>query len=410
MTTPALGSSQITVVRRRLSELTLDPANARKHGTRNLEAIRSSLMRFGQVEPVVVQRSSGRVIGGNARVEVLRELGVEEADVVELDVDDLNATALGIALNRTSELAEWDEPVLAQLLTALEADPDFDHLVTGFSDAEIARLQRDAAVVEDDAPDLPEEAVSRPGDIWVLGDHALAVADCTDRDAVLALMEGRRAACMWTDPPYGVEYVGGTRDALSIQNDTRDALPMLLRGAFSVANEILEPGAPFYIAHPTGPLAYEFETAIREVGWRHHQTLAWVKDALVLGHSDYHLRHEGILYGWTPGAGRSGRGRHEGTRWFGSDAETSVFEIPRPRRSEMHPTMKPVDLVARCLKNSTKRGDLVFEPFSGSGSTLVACQQLGRVCRAVEIDPRYADVTVRRWESLTGLTAVRRPA
>jgi site-specific DNA-methyltransferase (adenine-specific) len=212
---------------------------------------------------------------------------------------------------------------------------------------------------------------------------------------------------MWSDPPYGIEYRGGTKDALTIQNDTAADLPALLRGAFAVANDVLEPGAPFYIAHPAGPLALEFLLAVRDVGWRVHEGLVWVKDSLVLGHADWHFRHEPILYGWTKGPGRSGRGRHEGSRWYGDNAQDSVLEVPRPKRSEEHPTMKPVALIARCLVNSTPHGGLVFEPFGGCGSTVVAAHQLGRVCYALDIDPRYVDVAVRRLEAFSGLRAER---
>ncbi len=180
---------------------------------------------------------------------------------------------------------------------------------------------------------------------------------------------------------------------------------MLLRDSFLRASDVLAPGAPFYIAHPAGALSLVFQQALVDVGWRHHQTLVWVKDSLVLGHSDHHFRHEPILYGWTPGPGRSGRGAHDGSRWYGDDSQTTVLEVPRPKRSADHPTSKPVELVARCLRNSTRRGDIVYEPFAGSGSTLIACEQLGRVCLAVEIDARYADVIVRRWETLTGKKA-----
>jgi DNA modification methylase len=395
-----------------IGELTPDPQNSREHDAKNLAAIEASLRQFGQHRAAVAQlRPDGTKVVrvGNGMLEAARKIGWSHVAALSIEESDERAAARAVADNRAGELAAWN---LEQLAATIDGLPDDLVASIGFSSAEIDRLLGPAPALAgaDDAPDLPSEPTSRPGDTWVCGAHRLLCADATDAVAVARVMEGQRAAAMWSDPPFGVEYVGGTKEALTIQNDTAEGLPALLRNAFAVANGVLEPGAPFYIAHPTGPLAFEFESALRHVGWRHHETLVWVKDALVLGHSDYHLRHEGILYGWTAGPGRSGRGSHAGSRWYGDNAQTSVFEIPRPKRSEAHPTMKPVELVARCLANSTKRGDLVFEPFSGSGSTLLACEQLGRSCRAVEIDGRYVDVAVQRWESVTGRKAERRPA
>jgi DNA modification methylase len=220
-------------------------------------------------------------------------------------------------------------------------------------------------------------------------------------------MHGDRAVCLWTDPPYGVAYTGGTKDALTIANDTADGLEGLLGAALGNAEHCLAPGASFYIAHPAGPLTLTFQQVVATLGWRLRQTLVWVKDSLVLGHADYHYRHEPILYGFLPGPGRKGRGS---AGWYGDDRQTTVFEIPRPKRSEQHPTMKPVALISAMLANSTKRNDLVLDPFAGSGSTLLACEELGRTARVLELDPRYCDVIVNRWEQATGNTAERIPA
>lgn len=395
---------------RPIASLREDPRNARRHGDRNLKAIAASLVEFQQQKPVIAL-ADGTVIAGNGTLRAALSLGWTELAVVTFQ-DEAKARAYALADNQTALLATWDDDELRATLEELSGGDAAVFAATGFSDREIERLLASSDVLAgaDDVPEVPETPVSRRGDLWLLGPHRLACADSTSRDDVARLMDGKRAAAMWTDAPYGVEYVGGTKDALTIQNDTAEGLPALLRGAFAVANEVLEPGAPYYVAHPAGPLSLDFQLAVREIGWRHHQTLSWVKDALVLGHSDYHFRHEPILYGWTPGPGRSGRGNHAGSRWYGDDAQTTVLEVPRPRRSEEHPTMKPVELVAICLRNSTKTGDLVYEPFCGSGSTLIACEQLGRVCYAAEIDPRYTDVTVRRWEAITGETAERRPA
>jgi DNA modification methylase len=209
-----------------------------------------------------------------------------------------------------------------------------------------------------------------------------------------------------------VDYVGKTAAALTIANDQADGLDGLLRSALGCAQRVLQPDAPFYIAHPAGPLSLLFQQIVTELGWTLRQTLVWVKDSLVLGHSDYHYRHEPILYGFLPSiegtpSGRRGRG---GQFWYGDDSQTTVFEIPKPNRSAEHPTMKPVALIEAMLRNSTTRNDLVLDPFAGSGSTLLACEVPGRQARLVELDPRYCDVIVRRWEQVTGKTAERLPS
>ena len=198
---------------------------------------------------------------------------------------------------------------------------------------------------------------------------------------------------MWSDPPYGVLYTGKTKDALTIENDDAAGLPGLLSAAFGTADEVLAEGAPIYIAHPPGALSVVFGQCFLGVGWHLHETLVWVKNSMVLGHSDYHYKHEPILYGWK-GANR---------RWYAGRDQVSVFEVDRPSRSEEHPTMKPVDLIIAHLQNSTRRGDLVLEPFAGSGSTIIACESLSRCARAVEIEPRYAAVCLKRWADMTGI-------
>lgn len=237
--------------------------------------------------------------------------------------------------------------------------------------------------------------------------HALLCGDATSSSDVAQLMAaggGERADAMWTDPPYGVSYVGKTKRALTIQNDGAGDLEGLLTDAFAAADsEALADGAALYVAGPSGPQGIVFINVFN-AQWRLRQMLAWVKDSMVMGHSDYHYRHELILYAFKPGEGRLGRG---GAGWYGPNNATSVFEIPRPKRSEEHPTMKPVALVAAMLENSSAAGDVVYEPFCGSGTTLIASERLDRRCRALELDPRYCDVILRRWETETERTAVR---
>jgi len=230
--------------------------------------------------------------------------------------------------------------------------------------------------------------------------------DSTDPVMVGILMNGQKADMMWTDPPYGVSYVGKTKDALTIDNDGGDNLYELLLSVFQRAVEYLKPGSPWYIAHPPGKNSITFGNAILEADLQFHETLIWVKDQMVLGHSDYHLKHEPIYYGWTKGPGRSGRGNHEGSRWYGNNSQVSIFNVDKPKRSESHPTMKPIQLIVQHLLNSSKKNDIVFEPFSGSGSTLIAAESLSRRCYAMELDPKYVEVAIERWESATGNKAV----
>jgi DNA modification methylase len=205
---------------------------------------------------------------------------------------------------------------------------------------------------------------------------------------------------LWTDPPYGVSYVGKSKRALTIKNDGPEGLTPLLIGALREADAGMASGARYYLAAPAGPRETEFRLALKEVGWVIHQGLVWVKDSMVLGHSDYHYKHEPLLYGWKPGEGRVGRGNHNGTRWYGDHSQTSVFEIPRPKQSEEHPTMKPTMLVEACLLNSSKKGDVVIDAFGGSGTTLIACERLERRCAMIELDPAYVDVIRRRYAAL----------
>lgn len=338
---------------------------------------------------------------GNHTLDAAISEAWETIDVVIVDVDDDQARRIVLADNRTSDLGTYDDALLADLLSDAG-----DLFGTGFTNIDLDHLIASTAppveVDEDDAPALPEDPVTQEGDVWVLGKHRLVCGDSTSEDAWAALMGEEVADAMWTDPPYGVEYVGKTKDALTIQNDGAAGLSSLLAGSFTQAAAHLKPGAPFYIAHADSE-RITFETQAREAGLQVRQNLVWVKNSLVMGRSDYHYKHEPILYGFREGGdGRLGRG---GKRWFGDNAQTTVLEFDRPTRSAEHPTMKPVALVEYCLNNSMPRRGIVLEPFGGSGSTLIASEQTGRAARVIELDPRFCDVIVRRWEKLTGLTA-----
>jgi len=233
----------------------------------------------------------------------------------------------------------------------------------------------------------------------VLGAHKVMCGDSTSPTDVKRLMDGGLADMVWTDPPYGVSYVGKTSDTLTIDNDGAEGLDELLSGAFDSVLASVKPGRPVYVAAPAGPQGVPFANALLARGL-FRQRLCWVKNVLVLGHSDYHYRHEDIYLGYTPGGtGRRGRG---GEGWYGDNSQTSVLEFDKPSRNREHPTMKPVELVAYCLGNSSKKGQVVLDLFGGSGTTLVAAHTTGRVARLMEMDPKYVDVICRRYPELNG--------
>jgi DNA modification methylase len=333
--------------------------------------------------------------------------------VVYVDLDEAGERSLNLALNRIH--GEWDEDLLAKVLEEIQSSGG-DLTLTGFEDSEIAKILAEMTATRtgftepDDVPALLDDPVTERGEIVKLGRHRMLCGDATNGNMVDRLMVNpdtgvtELADCMWTDPPYGVEYVGKTSEKLTIKNDCGDGLRMLLLGAFEQAGGALRPGAPIYVASPAGPRSVEFLQAFIASGWLLRQTLVWVKDVFVMGHSDYHYRHEPIVYGYKPGAGRLGRG---GAGWHGNHKQSTVLEVERPKASVEHPTMKPVELIERCLANSTVAGETVLDPFLGSGSTVLACEKTGRRCLGIEIDRRYADVVVRRWENYTGKTAKR---
>jgi site-specific DNA-methyltransferase (adenine-specific) len=389
-----------------LDELSPFPGNAKRG---DVEAIRASLRRNGQYRSLVAREIPDGpliVLAGNHTLQALAAEGHTSARCEIITCDDSTARRINLADNRTAELGGYDNDALAELLSYLDGDYDG----TGYTQADIdALLHLDepptALTDPDDIPDIPADPRTRPGDLWHLGPHRLLCGDSTDITAVENMLDGDRADCMWTDPPYGVDYVGKTKQALTIQNDGADGLEDLLAGAFAVATAALRPGAPVYVAHADTARA-TFEAAFRAAGWLFRQNLIWVKNTMVLGRSDYHYRHEPILYGFTDapaGSGRLGRG---GNRWHGDNAQTTVFEVDKPARNDTHPTSKPVELVAAGLRNSCRPGGLVYEPFGGSGSTLIAAHTIGRTARVVELDARYVDVICRRYQQHTGTVPV----
>jgi site-specific DNA-methyltransferase (adenine-specific) len=363
----------------------------------NVDAISASLRRFGQLKPVVVQASTRRVVAGNHLWRAARSLGWTEiaANVEAMD----DATAYMLADNRTADLGTYDYDLLAAMLAEEEAAGNL--LATGYDADDIAALLRDVGRTDERDPDavsdLPPEAevYIRPGDLWALGRHRLLVGDATDAEAVARLTANNPVDEIFTDPPYGISYIGRTAAPLTIANDNLAAAGTRALVADALRIAPLRPGGAFYIAAPAGPLNLSFLLALADAGLTLHQTLVWVKGSFVLGHGDYHYRHEPILYGWRDG------GRH---LFRGDRTQDTVWEIPRPARSELHPTMKPVELVERAIRNSSMPGERVLDMFVGSGTSLIAAERAGRICLAMELDPRYAQVAIERWSSFSGQT------
>jgi DNA modification methylase len=379
-------------------------------GDPEYEKLKRSIEEFGYVEPLVWNERTGNLVGGHQRYKILvNEQGATEVEVSVVDLDETREKALNLALNKID--GDWDLPKLRDLMSELK-ECDFDLSLTGFDSADLDELFQEVPFfepenieVEEDDFDVEdelamiEELVTKPGDLWSLGRHRLLCGDSSNLADVERLMGGHRADLVFTDPPYNVDYTGKTKDALKIENDKMDDgrfkefLLDVYRNLFHVSKE----GAAIYVCHADSE-GINFRSAMVEAGWLLKQCLIWVKNTFVLGRQDYHWRHEPILYGWKPGAAHN---------WYADRKQDTVWEVDKPVRNADHPTMKPIALVSKALQNSSKRGDLVLDLFGGSGSTLIAAEKTGRTAYLMELDPKYCDVIVKRWEQLTGQTAIK---
>ena len=377
--------------------LNFDPANARKHGDKNLDAIKSSLAKFGQRKPIVVQREGMIVRAGNGTLAAAKALGWKEIAAVILDDDNATAAQFAIADNRTAELAEWDNETLALLLDGWDKETQE---AVGFDkddiEAVLSELEPDE-IVEDEVPEPPVDPITKAGNLWLLGDHRLLCGDSTKAEDVARLLAGRKIDLVLTDPPYGVSYVGKTKDALKVENDElgEGDLSELVKLAFDNAQTNSRPGAYWYATVPAGPLHLLFALDWKRRGIL-RQIMVWAKDSMVLGHSEYHYQHEPILYGWVPGE------RHKNS----DRTRTTLWSYARPKASREHPTMKPLPLWEQAVRDGSREGEVVYDPFLGSGTTLIVAEQTNRACCGCEISPSYCDVIVKRWENLTGKKAV----
>lgn len=363
--------------------------NAKKHGRDQIEKLKASIREFGFLTPCLIDQEYN-LIAGHGRVEAAKEIGMERVPCVFIEgLTEAQRRAYILADNRLGELGEWDMDIVTDELFTLDA-LDFDITVTGF---DLPEEPEPTEIVEDD---FTEEVENRCklGDVWQLGDHRLICGDSTDLAVIDRLMDGVKADMLLTDPPYNVDYTGKTKDALKIQNDKmdNDSFRQFLRDAFSSADSVMRAGAVFYIWHADSE-GYNFRGACADNNWKVRECLIWNKNSMVLGRQDYQWKHEPCLYGWKDGASHL---------WASDRKQTTVLNFDRPIRADLHPTMKPIGLFAYQIGNNTHEGDSVLDLFGGSGSTLIACEQLNRKCYMCELDPHYCDVIINRWETLPG--------
>lgn len=365
-----------------------NPRKNLKPGDSEYEKLKRSIEEFGYVEPVIWNERTGNIVGGHQRFKVLVQMGEQEIDCVVVDLDPDKEKALNVALNKIN--GDWDIPLLTDLLKDLNAN-GFDLSLTGFDLPDLNKMFGVPDTKEDDfdaekALSEIDEPKTKLGDVWLLGKHRLICGDSTSPEVIAKLMESQMADLILTDPPYNVDYEGGT--GLKIQNDKMQDEQFLhfLLEAFRRMHEFSKPGAAAYVFHADSE-GYNFRSAFKSAGYTLRQCLIWVKNQLVMGRQDYQWKHEPILYGWKDGASHA---------WYADRKQTTLVEFDRPQKNPDHPTMKPVGLCGYFIKNSSKGGDIVLDSFGGSGSTLIACDQMNRICYTCELDPRYCDVIVKR--------------
>ena len=380
--------------------------NARTHSDEQVAQIAASIVEFGFTNPILAG-SDGIIVAGHGRLAAAQRLGLEQVPVVVLDhLTPTQRRALIIADNRIAENSGWDPELLRLELGALQ-DDDFDLSLTGFdADALLEIFEGEEAdqsgqTDDDQVPEVQENPISRPGDVWILGPHRLLCGDATQAESYERLLQGQPVDLVWSDPPYNVNYANSAKDKLrgknrAILNDN------LGEGFHDFLLDALTPA----LAHCRGAVylsmsSSELDTlqsAFRAAGGHWSTFIIWAKNTFTLGRADYQRQYEPILYGWP-----EGQQRH----WCGDRDQGDVWQIKKPAKNDLHPTMKPVELVGRCIRNSSKPGQTVLDPFGGSGTTLIAAEKSGRMARLMELDPKYVDVIVRRWQDWTGQDASR---
>jgi site-specific DNA-methyltransferase (adenine-specific) len=376
--------------------------NSRTHDDAQIAQIAASIKEFGWTNPILIDGDKG-IIAGHGRLLAARKLGMVEVPVIELkELTDTQKKAYIIVDNRLALNAGWDDQMLTIELNDLLADK-FSLELLGFNADELNALLnpievKEGLTDEDEVPEPPPEPITKLGDVWLLGNHRLMCGSSTVVTDMDKLVDGRQVDMWLTDPPYNVAYEGGTKEKLTIQNDSmsNDSFRQFLRDAYVTADAVMKQGAVFYIWHADSE-GYNFRGAAFDAGWKVRQCLIWKKSSLVMGRQDYHWQHEPCLYGWKEGAGHL---------WASDRKQTTVVEFAKPSKNDVHPTMKPVALFEYQMLNNTKGGDIVLDSFGGSGTTMIAAEKNGRVGYLMELDPKYCDVIVKRWENFTGKTAI----
>lgn len=392
---------KLSIEYRNLEALVPYARNSRTHSDEQVAQIAGSINEFGFTNPVLIDEQ-GSIIAGHGRVLAARRLTLEQVPCITLaGLTESQRRAYVIADNKLALNAGWDDEMLRVEIADLDGE-GFNLDLLGFSEDELAALLGDVEITEgltdeDEAPEPPAQPVSVLGDVWVLGKHRVMCGDSTSVTDMQRLTNGQLVDMWLTDPPYNVAYEGKTKDALKIENDSMgdEQFRTFLRDAYVTADTVMKPGAVFYIWHADLE-GYNFRGAAFDAGWKVRQCLIWKKQTLVMGRQDYHWKHEPCLYGWKEGAGHL---------WATDRKQTTILEFDRPSRNGEHPTMKPVALFEYQLLNNTKGSDIVLDSFGGSGTTLIAAEMNGRVANLMELDPRYVDVIVNRWQNFTGKQA-----
>jgi DNA modification methylase len=388
---------------RPLGELIPYARNPRTHSDAQVAQIVASIQEFGWTNPVLVDGASG-IIAGHGRVLAARKLGLERVPVIELThMSEAQRRGYVLADNQLALNAGWDEALLRLELADL-SELGFDLGLIGVGAGELERLlageDRTGLTEDDEAPALPEQAVTKAGDLWMLGEHRLLCGDATVSADVERILEGRLADMSFTDPPYNVDYGSSAKDRLRgnkrkiLNDDLGTGFEAFLHDA--CANILSVTKGAVYVCMSSSEL-HSLQRAFTAAGGKWSTFVIWAKHTFTLGRSDYQRQYEPILYGWP-----SGHDRY----WCGARDQGDVWFIDKPAKNDLHPTMKPVALVERAIRNSSKTRDIVLDPFGGSGSTLIACEKTGRQARLIELDPRYCDVIVRRWQAWSGERAV----